>query len=162
MQHNGNPAELSCAKTAGQSEVTEGTDMQMNEFVGHVQHDARLSDMDQALNATRATLETLAERLGADESRHLAAQLPQEIGQYLGGREAVAEHFSSDEFLKRISAREGVEPPDSVDHARAVLNTLQQAVSAGEMRDVLGRLSADYARLFAGTTGKRRSYGAGF
>ena len=136
--------------------------MQMNEFVGQVQHGARLADMNQALNATRATLETLAERLGADESRHLAAQLPDGIGQYLDGQAAVAEDFSSDEFLKRISAREGVGPLDSVSHARAVLDTLQHAVSAGEMREVLVRLSPDYARLFAGTTDRPRRYGCGF
>ena len=136
--------------------------MQMNEFVGQVQHGARLPDMDQALNATRATLETLAERLGADESRHLAAQLPEGIGQYLDRRETVPENFSSDEFLKRISAREGVDPPDSVSHTRAVLDTLQHAISAGEIRHVLERLPTDYARLFAGTRDKLRRYGSGF
>jgi len=136
--------------------------MQMNEFVGQVQQGARLPDMDQALNATRATLETLAERLGADESRHLATQLPAGLGKYLDGREAGAGSFSSDEFLKRISAREGVGPPDSACHARAVLETLRHAVSTGEMREVLERLSADYARLFAGAIAKPRRYGSGF
>jgi len=140
----------------------EGTTMQLQEFVGQVQHRARLASDEQALNATRATLETLAERLGADESRHLAAQLPDGIGQYLDGRDSVAEVFSSDEFLKRISAREGAELPASVEHARAVLDALQHAVSAGEMRDVLERLSADYAPLFAGAHDTGRQYGAGF
>ena len=59
--------------------------MRMYEFVGQVQNGARLASMEQALMATRATLETLAERLGADDSRHLAAQLPDGIGQYLDG-----------------------------------------------------------------------------
>jgi uncharacterized protein (DUF2267 family) len=140
----------------------EDTAMQMFEFVGQVRHGARLLTMEQALNATRATLETLAERLGADESRHLASQLPEGIGQYLGCREIVAETFSLDEFLKRISAREGVDPPDAVYHARAVLDALQQAVPPSEIRDVLVRLPADYARLFAATTRNPRRYGAGF
>jgi uncharacterized protein (DUF2267 family) len=136
--------------------------MQMNEFVGQVQHGARLPNAELALNATRATLETLAERLGAEESRHLASQLPEGIGRYLDRREASAENFSSDEFLKRISAREGVDPPDSISHTRAVLDTLQHAVSGREMRNVLKRLSTDYARLFAGTNGRLRRFGAGF
>jgi uncharacterized protein (DUF2267 family) len=140
----------------------EDTVMQTNEFVGQVQRGARLPNLEQALNATRATLETLAERLGADESRHLAAQLPGGIGQYLDGREAVAELFSSEEFLKRISAREGVEPPDCVSHTRAVLDTLQRAVPAGEIRHVLERLPTDYARLFPATRGRLRGYGSGF
>lgn len=136
--------------------------MQLNEFVGQVQHSAHLADLDQALNATRATLETLAERLGADESRHLAAQLPEGIGQYLDGRATAAEEFSSDEFLKRISKREGVAASDSAQHARAVLGALQQAISPGDVRSALERLSADYVRLFAATRRKPRLFGAGF
>lgn len=136
--------------------------MQVFEFVGQVQHGARLLNMEQAMNATRATLETLAERLGAEESRHLAAQLPEDIGRYLGGREAVAETFSMDEFLKRISAREGVDPKESVYHARAVLGTLQRAVSAVEIRDVIGRLPSDFAPLFPLPTRGPRRYGSGF
>ena len=135
--------------------------MQMDEFVGQVQSGARLGSMEQALNATRATLQTLAERLGAEDSRHLAARLPEGIGQFLDGREAVAEQFSPDEFLKRISAREGVEAPTADDHARAVLDTLRQAVPAGEIRNVLGHLPEEFARLFAGTS-RRSSYGSGF
>jgi len=140
----------------------EGAVMQMYEFVGQVQNGAHLPSMEMALNATRATLETLAERLGADEARHLAAQLPQGIGQYLGGRKAVAEHFSSKEFLKRISAREGTDLQVSSHHARAVLDALKLAVSDGEMRSVLEHLPADYAPLFSGTTESRTGYGAGY
>lgn len=136
--------------------------MQMNEFVGQVQDGARLASLEQALNATRATLETLAERLGADDSRHLAAQLPDGIGQYLGSRDAVAEPFSSDEFLKRIGAREGVGTPAADHHARAVLGALRQAVPSGEMQSVLGHLPADYARLFSGTARRGPRYGCGY
>ena len=128
--------------------------MQMFEFVGQVQNGASLPSMEQAINATRATLSTLAERLGADEARHLGAQLPEGIGQYLGGASHEGERFSRDEFLQRVSEREGVDLPVSVQHARAVLDTLKQAVSEGEMRDVLQRLPAEYAPLFAGPAGK--------
>ena len=130
--------------------------MQMFEFVGQVQNGARLPSMEQAINATRATLSTLAERLGADEAQHLGAQLPEGIGQYLGGASREGERFSRDEFLQRVSEREGVDLPVSVQHARAVLDTLKKAVSEGEMRDVLQRLPAEYAPLFAGTSGKLR------
>jgi uncharacterized protein (DUF2267 family) len=136
--------------------------MQLNEFVGQVQRGARLPNPEQALKATRATLETLAQRLGPDGSRHLAAQLPEGIAQYLGDREVAAENFSSKEFLERVSAREGVGPPDSVTHTRAVLATLQHALSAGEIRKVLERLPTDYARLFAGMRGRPHYYGAGY
>ena len=130
--------------------------MQMHEFVGQVQNKAKLPTQEEAMIATRATLETLAERLGADEARHLGAQLPAEIGKFLDSRAAEGERFSSDEFLKRISEREGVDLPVSVFHVRAVLEVLQQAATAGEMSDVLERLPADYMRLFGGTKGRMR------
>jgi uncharacterized protein (DUF2267 family) len=132
--------------------------MQMQEFMGQVQHRARLATLDEAVRATRATLETLAERIGAGEARQLAAQLPGEISRYLetdalGG----GDRYDSDEFLARVSAREGVDLPASVHHVRAVLEVLQQAVSKGEIGDVMQRLPDDYRRLFAGSGGRMRS-----
>jgi uncharacterized protein (DUF2267 family) len=108
------------------------------------------------MNATRATLETLAERLGADEARHLGAELPDEIGKYLEGAMPASERFSSDEFLARVSQREGVDLPVSVYHARAVLEVLQRATSAGQIGDVFERLPDDYMRLFSGAEGRMR------
>src|SRR5688572_32763702 len=87
--------------------------MHMFDFVGQVQNGASLPSMEQAINATRATLSTLAERLGADEARQLGAQLPAGIGQYLGAAPLERERFSRDEFLRRVSEREGVELPVS-------------------------------------------------
>jgi uncharacterized protein (DUF2267 family) len=128
--------------------------MQTQEFVGQVQAKAHLSNLDDALRATRATLQTLAERLGADEARHLGAQLPQEIQRYLDQPDAAPERFSSDVFLERVSKREAVDLPVSVHHARVVLDVLQQAVSAGEVENVLDRLPEDYRRLFTGSEGR--------
>jgi uncharacterized protein (DUF2267 family) len=134
----------------------ENTMMHMLEFVGRVRSAARLPSMEQAFNATSATLRTLAERLGTDEARHLSAQLPEGIGQFLEGVPPTAVVITRDEFLRRVSRREGVELPVSVCHARAVLDTLQQAIPEVDLYDVLQRLPADYAPLFAGTTGKLR------
>ena len=103
--------------------------------------------------------------LGADIQRGQgggSSQLPEGIGQYLDGRDAVAEDFPPDEFLRRISAREGVKAGDADYHARAVLGTLRQAVPSGEMRNVLGHLPPDYGRLFAGTARETTRYGGGF
>jgi uncharacterized protein (DUF2267 family) len=128
--------------------------MQTRDFLGQVQSKAHLPTLDAALRATRATLETLAERLGPSESRQLGAQLPREIQEYLRIDNEVTERFSSDEFLGRVSEREGVDLPESTHHARAVFEVLGSAVSPGEMIDVLDRLPADYARLFIGSEGK--------
>jgi uncharacterized protein (DUF2267 family) len=124
--------------------------MQTDEFLGRVQHQAQLATLGEAMRATRATLETLAERLGPDETRHLAAQLPHEIQIFLADAGMpMPEQFSSTEFLLRVCAREGIDLPVSTDHARAVIDVLMQAVSPGEVADVFDRLPDDYRRLFA-------------
>jgi uncharacterized protein (DUF2267 family) len=129
--------------------------MQTEEFLGQVQSKARLATLGEAMRATRATLETLAERLGPDEARHLAAQLPHEIQLFLSDAGLpMPERFSSDEFLLRVCAREGIDLPVSTHHARAVIDVLTHAVPPGEAIDVLERLPDDYRRLFAGDGGK--------
>src|SRR5688572_28023447 len=100
--------------------------MQTHDFLGQVQNKAHLSTPDAALRATRATLETLAERLGPNESRQLAAQLPREIQECLLTAAPATEGFSSDEFLGRVSEREGVDLRESTHHALAVIEVLAQ------------------------------------
>jgi uncharacterized protein (DUF2267 family) len=129
--------------------------MQTDEFLGQVQNKAHLATLGEAMRATRATLETLAERLGPDDTRHLAAHLPHEIQLFLNDAGLpIPERFSSEEFLLRVCAREGIDLELSTNHARAVIDVLAQAVSPGESIDVLDRLPDDYRRLFTGSEGK--------
>ena len=129
--------------------------MKHDGFIGQVQHRARLSSRGAAERATRATLETLAERLAGGEAKDLAAQLPPEIGEHLKGQwSALGERFSLDEFFRRVSLREGVDLSDAVFHARAVIEVLSEAVSQGEMDDVRAQLPTEFDRLFeSGSTG---------
>jgi uncharacterized protein (DUF2267 family) len=132
--------------------------MQADEFLGQVQNKAHLATLGEAMRATRATLETLAERLGSDKTRHLAAQLPHEIQLFLNdGGLPVPERFSSEEFLLRVCAREGIDLPLSTNHARAVMDVLTEAVPSGEIVDMLDRLPDDYRRLFARSENKMRT-----
>ena len=124
--------------------------MQAHEFLGQVQDKAHLGTLGEAMRATRATLETLAERLGPDDSRHLADQLPHEIQLFLSDAGLpMPERFSPDEFLLRVCAREGIAFPESSEHARVVIDVLTEAVSPSEPTDVLARLAEDYRELFA-------------
>ena len=128
--------------------------MTFDHFVGQVQHRAQLASTDEALRAIRCTFETLAERLDFGETKDLAAQLPRELAAYF----AVQEHskrFSLQEFFKRMSEREQMDLPKSIHHARVVVELLQEAVSAGEIRDVRAQLSDDWNALFeAGGEGR--------
>ncbi len=129
--------------------------MQFHDFLGQVQNRAQMPSIEDALKATRATLSTLAERLGGEEPRHLAAQLPVELKNFLEGPSSgMGERFDSDEFLHRISEKEGIDLPVAVYHTRVVLEVLGEAVSPGEMSDVKSQLPKDYQRLFEGSRGR--------
>lgn len=129
--------------------------MQFDEFVGRVQHRARLASEGEALKATRATLEVLGQRLAGGEPGNLGAQLPEEIARFLRGDGGRGERFDLDEFFQRVSEREGVDLPVAVHHARAVVSVLQEAVSRGEIEDVRSQLLDDYMPLFeAGSEGE--------
>jgi uncharacterized protein (DUF2267 family) len=124
--------------------------MKYDEFIKHVQTVAQLSSREEAERATKATLEAIKERIVGNEGKDLASQLPKEIGQYLRGREGEdGQHFPVEEFIKRVSEKEGVDKTTAVNHARAVFSVLQDAVSPGEFADVRANFSDDYAQLFA-------------
>jgi uncharacterized protein (DUF2267 family) len=79
--------------------------MKGDEFIAEVRNLAELDSNEEAEKATRATLETLRERLAGNEPSNLAAQLPPEIAPYAegdGGRES----FSVQEFYERVAERE--------------------------------------------------------
>ncbi len=124
--------------------------MKHDEFIKYVQSVAQLNSREEAERATRATLETLKERIVGDEASNLAAQLPQELGKYLRGREGQnGQHFDLQDFIARVSEKEGVEPTATAMHVRAVFSVLQQAVTPGEFDDVRVNLSDDYAEVLA-------------
>ena len=132
--------------------------MQFDPFLGQVQARARLADRQQALSATRATLQTLAERLDPGEAGDFAAQLPRELGDIVRQSARGPERFDLDEFIRRVSEREGVDRPAGTYHARVVIEVLGEAISAGELRDIRGQLPAEFDPLFeSGSRGRMRT-----
>jgi uncharacterized protein (DUF2267 family) len=121
--------------------------MKGEQFIAEVRNLAELDTNEDAQKATRATLETLKERLAGNEPSNLAAQLPPEIAPYVegdGGREA----FSVEEFYDRVAQKEGVDHDEAVRHARAVATVVQTAVTGGELDDVRSQLGDAYKELF--------------
>lgn len=121
--------------------------MKFHEFIGKVQNRARLGTSGEAASATRATLEVLGQRLFGGEAKHLAAQLPEEIGAYLEGN-GDNEAFGVDEFYRRVSEKEGVDLPNAIHHARSVISVVKEASSQGEFDDVRAQLPDEYDSLF--------------
>lgn len=130
--------------------------MDYNEFIRHVQERADLGSPAEALAAIDATLGTLGELLSKTERDDLAAQLHKPLKEYLykwieRPHASMRPHrFSLEEFYNRVSARSGAGYPAAVKQSLAVMGVLQEAVSQGEMADILGELPSDYEELFTG------------
>jgi uncharacterized protein (DUF2267 family) len=119
--------------------------MDHDQFVAVVEQVAGV-DRQAAERATRATLQTLAERLSREEARDLVEQLPPELGPWLF-TDRTAERFDVDEFLGRVAGRAEVDLLAAERHARAVLTALARAVGAEEFADVVAQLPKDFAPL---------------
>lgn len=124
--------------------------MQYSEIIQNVQTTAQIDSKEKAEKAIQATLETLKERIIGDEASNLAAQLPEEVGRHLRGREGQnGQHFSLGEFYQRVGQLEGIDPTTAAIHVRGVFSVLNAAVSPGEFDDIKNDLSDDYEELFA-------------
>jgi uncharacterized protein (DUF2267 family) len=121
--------------------------MDHGKFIHLVEYRAGLTSTGEAERAVRATLEVLGERLSRGEAEDIAVQLPPEISGYLM-QPGNPEVFGLEEFIRRISEREGVSARDAEDHIRAVLSVLADAVSADEIEDACRELSPDLQALF--------------
>jgi uncharacterized protein (DUF2267 family) len=119
--------------------------MDDDEFLRIVEQSARIGRAE-AERATRATLQTLADRIAAGEARDLAEQLPPRIAAWVATNTA-AQRFDLDEFLRRVAEREGVDPEQAERHASAVFAALGRAVRPEEIADLAAELPKDFARL---------------
>jgi uncharacterized protein (DUF2267 family) len=130
--------------------------MDYHDFMGLVQHRAQLPSFEDAVTATRATLEVLSLRLAGGAPENLAAQLPREVGLYLQGPLAgTGQRFSLPEFDQLVAEREGKSLPAASFHARAVMSVVRDAVSPGEFANARAQLPADYGPLFDGEDFRR-------
>lgn len=127
--------------------------MEYNEFITHVQSLAQSDSREEAERSTRATLETVKERIAIDKAQDLATQLPQELGKYLQGKEEESnKSFNLQEFIARASQRENIEPTTAAIHVRAVFAVLQNAVKPEIFAAFHANFSHDYEELFATPT----------
>ena len=127
--------------------------MQNHEFIKAVQDRAGIDSRDEAIVLIRATLETLADHMAGNAPAKLAAQLPQEIGEFItnhkSGEAAEGERFDVEEFVRRVGARAGIGEANTASlYASSVLAIVQDAVSREEFDKVRGTFPAEYNTLF--------------
>jgi uncharacterized protein (DUF2267 family) len=131
--------------------------MKYDEFIKEVQNRGHMESREEAQRATRATLETFAERLAGGEPKDLASQLPPELAEHMRQEgEETSNPFSLDEFFERVNERDSaVDLPGAAYHARVVVDVLQDAVTPGVIDDVRSQLPEEYDLLFeAGSQGE--------
>lgn len=127
--------------------------MQYNEFINAVVERGGAVDRATAQTVTHTVLADLGQRLDPGEAKDLAEQLPQDLAQAVTERSAsgpVAD--DADDFLRRVTDHlgDGTDPGAARIHVTAVLSTLAQAVSAGEIDNLRAQLPAGFAPFFEG------------
>jgi uncharacterized protein (DUF2267 family) len=134
--------------------------MQHDEFIGQVQHRARLASRGDAERITRGTLETLGERIPEGLAKKVASQLPHEIGEHLRrtivyGGAGTGERFDRDVFLDRVAQRTEENPPAATHGARVVFEVLGEATDATTIAKICDALPASMRELVtAGSSGQ--------
>lgn len=121
--------------------------MQYDELIRTVSSRAGIPS-EQAERATRATLQTLAERISEGDASDLASQLPEDLEDALrvGTNE---QRFDLREFSRRVSDREGVTASEAERHAGAVLATLRDAITEQRVASLMGQLPEEFHELLA-------------
>lgn len=101
---------------------------------------------DTAERATRATLETLGERIDRGAAQRLAARLPPELAPWIA-TPTPAEGFDVDEFVFRVAGREHVDPLSAWRHIAAVFEALARAVGPDEWAAAVSELPRSFTPL---------------
>lgn len=121
--------------------------MKQEQFLALVRDRGEYADLAEAERVTRAVLAVLACRIGAEEAKDLAAQLPGLLAEAVPDQ-VRTEVFGRAEFLGRVAALLDASEETAVWDASAVLTTLAEAVSGGQLNQLLSRLPSGYAELF--------------
>ncbi len=126
-----------------------GCEVRYDEFLAKVRERGEYADRPEAERVTQLVLGVLAQRLNSDEAEDLAAQLPGEAGAtVLTAGHGAPTAFGVREFLGRVATGAGATARTAEWDASAVLCTVAEAVSGGELNDVLTQLPSGYAPLF--------------
>ncbi|MGV9775670.1 DUF2267 domain-containing protein [Streptosporangium sp. NPDC003464] len=115
--------------------------MEHKELIQTVTERAGLS-REEAADLTRATLETLGDRLSAGEARRFALQLPEPLRESLSVRDRI-EQFGLHDFVTRVSRRTGLTMQETERGVRAVLTTLREAIPGDVFDNAMSQLPAE-------------------
>lgn len=122
--------------------------MQFDDFINRVQEQTNLDTREEAIAITRALLETLGERLDRKTTNGVAAQLPDELKNFLLARQDNIDRYPVEEFYNRIGARADLKYQEATERTVQVFSVLRQAIPDGEIQHILEDLPSEYEELF--------------
>lgn len=123
--------------------------MKYDGFLARVRELGEYNDQDEAADVTNAVLEVLAQRISPGEVKDLASQLPGPLRQVLEqATPQQARSFGIEEFYRRVAERTRARPRTAQWDASAVLTTVADAVTGGELNQIISQLPSSYAVLF--------------
>lgn len=127
--------------------------MHYSDFIQQVRKSTYLSQ-EEAQRMTEIVLATLGERLSAKERMDVASQLPKEMKIFLfshlpphdfhGG----VDRFPAEDFYHRVHSRSHMGFAAAKKLSKAVLQVLTEAISSGELQDLLEELPHRNRELF--------------
>lgn len=106
------------------------------------------TDQTRAEKIARAFLETLEARLPKDEAKELVAQLPEELRETLHPAAPVVKRLSKGEFLTQFASTAHLSDEQAPRMARAIWQSLEEAVPDGELDEVREVLPDDLVASF--------------
>jgi uncharacterized protein (DUF2267 family) len=119
-----------------------------DEFIDRVAERAGIDDRSEAERTVIVVLQELCDRITGDEAWDLLAQLPAQLKEALIISPA-ALPLPADEFVERVARELNLSTEEARTRVRAVFGTLREAVSWGELEDVVSQLDPEYADLLA-------------
>lgn len=121
--------------------------MQTADFIEKVNEAGPGDDIEAARNATIATLTAIGEHLSSKQARRLAPQLPEELSKAIGSGsedvDASQRPVDLDQIYGQIALETELPHDTAAAYARAVVQTLKQAITQGEITDVASDLPDD-------------------
>ncbi|MFC4019176.1 DUF2267 domain-containing protein [Micromonospora sp. GCM10011542] len=125
--------------------------MEYQDFINAVATRAKVPE-DQAAILTRATLQTLADRISAGQAENLAYQLPDGLDDHLRKppphrRDEHATSFGLEEFVRRVGDRQDVDRALAGAGVGAVLSTLREAVTRDQFEDAVAQLPKEFRQV---------------
>jgi uncharacterized protein (DUF2267 family) len=122
--------------------------VKFEEFVRTVLKRADVPDRFEAEKTAVVVLQALCDRLTGKEANDLLAQLPGMFKELVIASPSQLP-ISADEFLARVAAELEISREEARRRIRAVFATLREAVTRGELQDVLEQLDPEYADFLA-------------